>query len=65
MPPSAAPTQPGAGVEHPPWHAVSAEHAAHRLEVDPARGLSAAEAQARLDEYGPNRLAAKAPRRRP
>jgi Ca2+-transporting ATPase len=62
MPPSAAPPQPGAGVAPTPWHAVSAERAVHLLEVDQAHGLSAAAAQARRAQYGPNRLAAKAPR---
>ena len=30
-----------------------------QLQVDPAKGLSAAEAQQRLQQYGPNQLAAK------
>ena len=34
---------------------------AAELEVDPASGLSAAEAQQRLQEYGPNALAAAKP----
>ncbi|WP_024365178.1 cation-transporting P-type ATPase [Arthrobacter sp. TB 26] len=34
---------------------------AAELRVDPARGLSAAEAQQRLQEYGPNALAAAKP----
>jgi Ca2+-transporting ATPase len=39
------------------WYALSPTEAASRLQVDPARGLSAAEAQARLQRYGPNVLA--------
>ena len=45
----------------PPWHALAAPDAARRLEVDPARGLSSAQAAERLERYGPNRLA-EAPR---
>jgi Ca2+-transporting ATPase len=39
------------------WHRLSAEEVAAKLGVDPARGLSTAEAQQRLQQYGPNRLA--------
>ncbi len=45
-----------------PWHAETAEIVASRLAVDPATGLTAAEAQARLQRHGPNRLAEPAPR---
>ncbi len=38
------------------WHALGAADALARLEADPKRGLSAIEAQRRLDEAGPNRL---------
>ena len=38
------------------WHAVAAEEAIARLEIDPARGLEPADAARRLGEYGPNRL---------
>src|SRR5512139_1566870 len=41
------------------WYALTAEDAAKQLQVDPAKGLSAAEAQARLQKYGPNKLAGK------
>ena len=41
------------------WFALSAEDVARELGVDPAKGLSAAEAQQRLQKYGPNQLAAK------
>ena len=45
-----------------PWHSETAESAGLRLEVDPATGLTAAEAQSRLQRHGPNRLAEPAPR---
>ncbi len=41
------------------WYTLRAEEAAKQLQVDPAKGLSAAEAQQRLSQYGPNELAAK------
>ncbi len=41
------------------WYSLTAEAAAQQLQVDPAKGLSAAEAQQRLQQYGPNELAAK------
>ncbi|HSL66217.1 MAG TPA: HAD-IC family P-type ATPase, partial [Gaiellaceae bacterium] len=40
-----------------PWHELPGDAVAAALEVDPARGLTAAEAAARLDRYGPNRFA--------
>ncbi len=43
----------------PKWYALTAEDAAKQLQVDPAKGLSAAEAQQRLQKYGPNKLAEK------
>lgn len=45
-----------------PWHAIPAREAATALDVDPAAGLSAAEAEKRLGQYGPNRIAGKPPR---
>jgi Ca2+-transporting ATPase len=39
------------------WHALSREGAVHELEVAPERGLSSAEAAARLERYGPNKFA--------
>ncbi len=39
------------------WYALSAEEAAAKLAVDPAAGLTATEAQQRLQKYGPNVLA--------
>ena len=41
------------------WYGLTVEAAAKQLQVDPAKGLSAAEAQQRLQKYGPNELAAK------
>ena len=40
------------------WYALDIDEVATRLDVDPAQGLSAAEAQKRLQEYGANELAA-------
>ena len=39
-----------------PWHALSTEEVATFLEVDTLKGLSDAEALARLEQYGPNSL---------
>ncbi len=39
-----------------PWHSLAPDEAARRLESNLDRGLSAAEAQRRLDELGENRL---------
>ena len=41
------------------WYALAPAEVASRLQVDPARGLSTAEAQERLQKYGPNKLADK------
>ena len=41
------------------WYALAPAEVASRLQVDPARGLSTAEAQQRLQQYGPNHLADK------
>jgi Ca2+-transporting ATPase len=38
---------------------MTPEEVAQKLQVDPAKGLSAAEAQQRLQKYGPNQLAEK------
>ena len=45
--------------EQPKWYAMTPEAVAQHLKVDPAKGLSAADAQQRLEQYGPNVLAAK------
>ncbi len=39
------------------WYTLTPDEVASRLQVDPAKGLTAAEAQARLQKYGPNALA--------
>jgi len=44
------------------WHSLSAEETLQRLETPPENGLSTAEAERRLIEYGPNQLVEK-PRR--
>jgi P-type Ca2+ transporter type 2C len=40
-----------------PWYTLGVEGCISKLEVDPAKGLSASEASRRLQEYGPNELA--------
>ena len=45
--------------EQPKWYSMTPEAVAQQLKVDPAKGLSTAEAQQRLQQYGPNVLAAK------
>ena len=40
------------------WYAKTAAEAAQALQVDPATGLTAAEARQRLQKYGPKILAA-------
>jgi Ca2+-transporting ATPase len=44
----------------PKWFTLTPEAVAKELQVDPAKGLSTAEAQQRLGKYGPNKLAGKA-----
>ena len=46
----------------PPWHTLSSGTAAGRLGVDRQTGLAAAEAAARLERHGPNRLPEGRPR---
>ena len=41
------------------WYTMESEAVAEQLNVDPTKGLSSAEAQQRLQQYGPNELAAK------
>jgi P-type Ca2+ transporter type 2C len=41
------------------WYTLSPEEVGKQLQVDPAKGLSAAEAQQRLQTYGLNKLAGK------
>ncbi|HEY7603590.1 MAG TPA: cation-transporting P-type ATPase, partial [Gaiellaceae bacterium] len=53
-------TQETAG-DQPVWHMLEAAEATSRLDVDPQRGLTAAEAAARLERYGPNKFAEATP----
>ena len=46
----------GAANDLAPWHAIAADEAVKRLGTTSAKGLDAAEAAARLQKYGPNRL---------
>ncbi len=41
------------------WFSKSSEEIIHEFSVNPATGLSTAEAQARLEKYGPNKLKGK------
>ena len=43
----------------PKWYGMTAEDVAKQFQVDPAKGLSAAEAQQRLQKYGPNKMVEK------
>jgi P-type Ca2+ transporter type 2C len=43
----------------PKWYTLSSEAVAKELQVDPAKGLSAAEVKQRQQKYGPNQLAEK------
>jgi Ca2+-transporting ATPase len=43
----------------PTWYAMPVAEVAAQLKVDPAKGLSASDAAQRLQQYGPNQLAAK------
>ena len=45
--------------KQPNWFTLTPEAVGKELGVDPAKGLSAAEAKARLEKYGPNKLAGK------
>jgi len=48
--------------KEPIWHSLSAEQAVSAQASDPIRGLSAAVAAERLEQYGSNRLVEKPPR---
>jgi Ca2+-transporting ATPase len=47
--------------EAPTWHVLSSAEALSELHVEPAKGLTAAEAAERLAKYGPNRFAEAKP----
>src|SRR5215831_20707283 len=55
---SSTTTEPDATASGPVWHTLSVSDALQHEEVDPAKGLSAAEAEARLQKFGPNAFAA-------
>jgi Ca2+-transporting ATPase len=42
------------------WYTMTPEEVGQELKVDPAKGLSTADVQQRLQQYGPNQLAEKA-----
>ena len=50
---------PASSQEQQRWYAMTADAVAQQLKVEPAKGLSSSEAQQRLQQYGPNKLAAK------
>src|SRR3982751_4503189 len=56
--PSATGTQTSAGSDAE-WWRLTPEAVAQKLQVDMTTGLSAAEAQQRMQKYGPNQLAGK------
>lgn len=45
--------------KHTKWYAMTPDAVAQQLQVDMTRGLSIAEAQKRMQQYGPNKLAGK------
>ena len=53
-----ASTDPAAALERSDWHTLSADEVLQRTDVEAGRGLSAAEAQARFERFGPNRFTA-------
>jgi len=53
-----ASTDPAAALERGDWHTLTADEVLQRTDVDAGRGLSTAEAQARLQKFGPNRFTA-------
>jgi Ca2+-transporting ATPase len=59
---SLSPPEPNVSASALPWHAETPESVPSRLAVDPVKGLAVAEAQARFQRHGPNRLAEPAPR---
>src|SRR6476661_5755368 len=56
---SATQSSASAGGADTEWYRLTPEAVAQKLNVDMAKGLSAAEAQQRLQQYGPNQLAGK------
>ncbi|HSP74893.1 MAG TPA: HAD-IC family P-type ATPase [Cryobacterium sp.] len=56
--PAAASTAPAPAAADATWYALAPDAVASRLRSDPAQGLSAAEAEQRLQQHGPNALTA-------
>ncbi|MGD6851874.1 MAG: cation-translocating P-type ATPase [Candidatus Bathyarchaeia archaeon] len=54
MPKKPKPNPQNHPIEQDTWHTLSVEKTASKLDVDPKNGLSAAEAETRLQKYGPN-----------
>jgi Ca2+-transporting ATPase len=54
---SSTTTEPDATTAGPVWHTLSVSDALQHEEVDPTKGLSPAEAEARLKKFGPNAFA--------
>ena len=50
---------PASSQEQQKWYAMTTAAVAQQLKVEPTKGLSSSEAQQRLQQYGPNKLAAK------
>jgi P-type Ca2+ transporter type 2C len=50
-------TEPDTTASGPVWHTLSVSDALQHEEVDPTKGLSPAEAETRLQKYGPNAFA--------
>ncbi|MCU0504861.1 MAG: HAD-IC family P-type ATPase [Chloroflexi bacterium] len=60
-PPSAAPAAGSAAGPSADWHQLSPDDVAQRLGVDPAKGLTEAQAADAAGKYGPNALPAEKP----
>src|SRR4051812_31249655 len=57
-PTATAPSPAGTGADTE-WYRLTAQSVGQNLQVDPAKGLTSAEAAQRLQKYGPNQLAGK------
>src|SRR4051812_14843672 len=56
-----APAPPPPPTAESPWYRLTGDEATATLDVDPQSGLTSAEAQARLEKYGPNKFAEAKP----
>ncbi len=59
MPKKPKPSPQNQSVEQDTWHTLNVEQTANKLGVDPKKGLSAAEAETRLQKYGSNIFSGK------